>query len=279
MLQPQQLIPNSQSLSPVPLTVSNPYFRFKQFTVYHDRCAMKVTTDACLFGAWCAITAKAQERKDSTKETMAVPKEQETINYKPETLLDIGTGTGLLSLMMRQKNKVEIDAVEIDGDAAAQAAENVKTSGFDGIQALHQDLRSFQPDKTYDFIISNPPFYEDDLLSGKAQKDTAHHSGQLKLDELLQFVSTHLAPSGSFFLLMPFKRHDELVQKLSAHKLHIFHKIIVRPSTRHQPFRLMLHCTPSPITQSIESEISIRNDKNDYTHEFVALLKDYYLYL
>lgn len=259
--------------------MSNPYFRFKQFTVYHDRCAMKVTTDACLFGAWCAVTAKAQGREEGTKEAMGAPREQETTNHKPETLLDIGTGTGLLSLIMRQKNKVKIDAVEIDGDAAAQAAENVKASGFEGIRVLHQDLCSFHPGKAYDFIISNPPFYEDDLLSGKAQKDTAHHSGRLKLDELLHFVSTHLAPDGSFFLLMPFKRHDELMQKLSAHKLHVSHKIIVRPSTRHQPFRLMLHCTPSPADRMIESEISIRNDKNDYTDEFVALLKDYYLYL
>lgn len=261
--------------------MSNPYFRFKQFTIFHDRCAMKVTTDACLFGAWCAEegTTKTQRREGFTKETIDTPNEPETTNNKPETLLDIGTGTGVLSLMVRQKNWVEIEAVEIDAEAAAQAAENVEASGFDGIRVLHQDLRSFNPRKTYDFIISNPPFYEDDLASGKAQKDTAHHSEHLKLDELLLFVSRHLSPNGSFFLLMPFKRHDELMQKLPSHNLFISHKITVRQSTRHQPFRLMLHCTPSPVNELIENEISIRDEANNYTEEFVDLLKDYYLNL
>jgi tRNA1Val (adenine37-N6)-methyltransferase len=258
----------------------NPYFRFKQFTIFHDRCAMKVTTDACLFGAWCAeeITTKAQGREGFTKEGNDAPNEPETRNNEPETLLDIGAGTGLLSLMVRQKNVVEIDAIEIDAEAAAQAAENVEASGFEGIRVLHQDLRSFNPEKTYDFIISNPPFYEDDLASGKAKKDTAHHSGQLKLDELLLFVSRHLSPDGSFFLLMPFKRHDELMQQLPSYNLFISHKTIVRQSTRHQPFRLLLRCTPSP-TNSIQNEISIRDEADNYTGEFVDFLKDYYLYL
>jgi tRNA1Val (adenine37-N6)-methyltransferase len=271
------LIPNSQYQIPLP----NPYFRFRQFTVFHERCAMKVTTDACLFGAWCAgeITTKTPGHGGFTKETNDAPDEPETINHKPETLLDIGTGTGLLSLMVRQKNKVAIDAVEIDAEAAAQAAENVDASGFGGIRVLHQDLRSFNPGKAYDFIISNPPFYEDDLTSGKARKDTAHHSGNLKLDELLLFVRRHLSPNGSFFLLMPFKRQAELAQKLLSHNLFIFHKITVRQSTRHQPFRLMLRCAPSPVDRSIENEISIRDEADNYSEEFVGLLKDYYLYL
>lgn len=258
----------------------NPYFRFKQFTIFHDRCAMKVTTDACLFGAWCAqeVATKAQRREGFTKERNDAPEEQETRNDKPETLLDIGAGTGLLSLMVRQKNVVETDAIEIDAEAAAQAAENVKASGFDGIRVLHQDLRSFNPGKTYDLIISNPPFYEDDLASGKAKKDTAHHGEHLKLDDLLLFVREHLSPNGSFFLLMPFKRHDELMQKLPSNNLFISQKITVRQSTRHQPFRLMLRCTPSPV-DSIQNEISIRDEADNYTGEFVDLLKDYYLYL
>lgn len=257
----------------------NPYFRFKQFTIFHDRCAMKVATDACLFGAWCAEITKAQGRGEFPKETNDAREEPQTSNFKPPACLDIGTGTGLLSLMVRQKNKIQIDAMEIDAEAAAQAAENVEASGFEGIRILHQDLRSFNPGKTYDVIISNPPFYEDDLASGKAKKDTAHHSEHLKLDELLFFVSRHLSPKGSFFLLMPFKRHDELMQKLSSHKLFISYKIIVRQSTSHQPFRLMLCCTSSPVNKSLENEICIRDEANNYTKEFVDLLKDYYLYL
>ena len=136
--------------------MSNSYFNFKQFTVNQDRCAMKVTTDSCLFGTWVA------------KEMQAAT----THNVK--TMLDIGAGSGLLSLMVAQKNAVLIEAVEIDADAAQQARENVAASPWkDKINVVNRDVLQWKPSHSYDFIFSNPPFYENDLKSDKKGKNIA----------------------------------------------------------------------------------------------------------
>jgi tRNA1Val (adenine37-N6)-methyltransferase len=237
----------------------NPYFRFKQFTVFHDRCAMKVTTDACLFGAWCA-----REIGEMTNEC---PK-----------LLDIGAGTGLLPLMIRQKNEAAIDAVEINREAAAQAKENVENSGFANISILNRDIRDFEPSLPYDVIVSNPPFYEQDLPSEDESRNTALHSHHLKLQELLQFAGKHLSPGGRFFLLMPYRRHDEVMRRLDEHDFYLQTKITVCQTPRHKPFRLMLCCSKEPASLK-ENEIIICNESNHYTKEFSELLGEYYLYL
>jgi len=148
--------------------MGNPYFRFKQFMVYQDRCAMKVTTDACLFGAWCAM-------------------EIENAKLKIKNVLDIGAGTGLLSLMAAQRNRhITIDAVEIENEAAAQAQSNIEASPWrDRIHLYATDIRSFQSLVKYDAIISNPPFYEKEIVSADREKNTAHHSTDLELEQLL----------------------------------------------------------------------------------------------
>ena len=131
--------------------MANPYFSFKQFTVRHDRCAMKVTTDSCLFGAWMA------------RELQQLSGIQD--------IWDIGTGSGLLSLMVAQKNNVVIDAIEIDPAAAAQASENSSASPWsENIRIIHEDVRTADPGKKYDVIISNPPFYERELPPATTEK-------------------------------------------------------------------------------------------------------------
>src|SRR5688572_25058776 len=138
----------------------NTYFQFKQFTIHQDRSAMKVTTDACLFGAWCATE----------------------INQDNKRLLDIGTGTGLLSLMIAQKNKLLIDAVEIEEQAAVQAVENVKASPWkESVHVIHKNIRDFNSEKKYNYIISNPPFYENELSGERMEKNIAHHDAGLKM--------------------------------------------------------------------------------------------------
>lgn len=240
--------------------MANSYFRFKKFTVRQDACAMKVTTDACLFGAWCAAQLAMQASAG-------------------KTVLDIGTGTGLLSLMVRQKNEVEIDAVEIDEAAAAQAQQNVTESPWPKtINVIHSDLLRMSFSKSYDYIISNPPFYERELQSPDHRHNTAHHSTQLPLQALLQFIVQHLQPQGIFFLLLPYKRVHEIRSLLQENNLHIQQEVTVRQTEAHAPFRIMLQGGFEKHTVNT-STIVIAGADQQYTTDFTILLKDYYLYL
>jgi tRNA1Val (adenine37-N6)-methyltransferase len=242
--------------------MANSFFKFKQFTIHQDQCAMKVTTDACLFGAWTADAIK---------------------NYKLKinNCIDIGTGTGLLSLMAAQQNKnLLIQSIELDADAAAQAKENVNQSTFSNrIEIIATDIRSFQPTKPYDCIISNPPFYENELQSGNSKKNTAHHSTDLSLKELLAFIYTHLAENGVFFLLLPYKRNDEIISLLQEQQLFIHEKIHVKPSARHDWFRVMIRGSKKETQGYKEEEFTIQKNEKEYSDAFIDLVRDYYLYL
>jgi tRNA1Val (adenine37-N6)-methyltransferase len=238
--------------------MSNPYFQFKQFTVFHDRCAMKVTTDACLFGAWCA------EEISKTNSTQ---------------LLDIGAGTGLLSLMIAQKNSLKIDAIEIDKEAAQQASENMALSPWkEQINVVNEDIAAFHAGKKYDCIVSNPPFYENELTSKQDRKNLAHHSSQLPFAQLLKLTKDLLAGEGVFYLLLPFKRIKEAEELIGQRQFFIHKKVVVHPSVSHPPFRVMFMCSLKN-KETSASQIFIRDENQHYTPAFVALLKDYYLYL
>lgn len=236
----------------------NPYFRFKQFTVYHDRCAMKVTTDGCLFGAWCAALLENKEGK----------------------ALDIGTGTGLLSLMVAQKTSLEVDAVELDAEAAAQAAQNIAQSPWNNrIRVHHSDIQHFQPAAPYPFIFSNPPFYEKEWQSDAAGRNVAHHGLGLRLGSLVSEMARLLAPEGTALLLLPFKREKEIQKVFSAGGLHAHQTITVHPSAAHPPFRLLMAVSHKPADAPLNKTLFIREKEGVYSTAFTALLKDYYLYL
>ncbi len=240
--------------------MSNSYFQFKQFTVHQDRCAMKVTTDSCLFGAWVAGEL-AKEKTDQT------------------SLLDIGTGTGLLSLMIAQKTGVAINTIEIDTAAYGQAKENITVSPWkERIQLFNDDIRQFNFSKKYDFIVSNPPFYENELQSPGKERNIAHHSADLSLTDLFEIIKNNLSSNGSFFLLLPYKRNEEINDLLKKYNLYASKKIVVRQTTKHDYFRILLKGNLlNPETKT--EEIAIRNTNQEYTREFIQLLKDYYLYL
>lgn len=237
----------------------NPYFQFKQFTVFHDRSAMKVTTDACLFGGWCA-------------------EEINKSNLESCSLLDIGTGTGLLSLMIAQKNKCIIDAVEIDESAAQQAIENSEASPWKERISVHQKNILEHTDKQYSVIVCNPPFYEKELKSTNEKKNEAHHDSSLKLIELFSYLNSRLLGDGNFYLLLPYKRIKEAEKLLQKEGLLIEKKIIVATSPNHKPFRVMIKGGQRKTIKD-EVHLYITNSEQQYSEEFVELLKDYYLYL
>lgn len=225
---------------------------------------MKVTTDACLFGAWVAEKIRIQASE-------------------VRSLLDIGTGTGLLSLMLTQKNpELKIDAIEMDEEAAQQANENILSSLWqDTVNVINADARSYSYVHKYDIVISNPPFYEKELKGDDKRKNIAHHNEGLLLHELLAVIKNNLKVNGRFFLLLPYKRNPEIKDLLRQHEFDISEMIFVRQSEKHDFFRIMLtgKLNPNENTETVFDEISIWNEKQQYTPGFVSLLKDYYLYL
>lgn len=239
--------------------MSNTYFQFKQFIIHQQNCAMKVCTDACLFGAWVAgKVGRGQMAVDSA--------------------LDIGTGTGLLSLMIAQRSDARIDAVELDEHAAQQAAENFELSNWgERLQVIQGDIRTVHLGKKYDLIISNPPFFENDLKSPDAQRNLALHSQELGLDELLAAAKKQLSDNGKFAVLLPYHRKEAFI-KLALNEGFFFEEeVVVKQTPSHNYFRVMFLFGREPVTSKNES-IVIR-DREQYTSAFTELLKDYYLKL
>lgn len=245
--------------------MANSYFQFKLFTVHQQNCAMKVSTDSCIFGA---LVADFFAEK-SLKETAII-----------SHFLDIGTGTGLLSLMLAQKTDVLIDAVEIDAPAFIQAAENFTSSPFaKRITIFKEDILKYPNTKKYDGIICNPPFYERDLKSVDAKKNAAKHDTSLTFIQLIYAVKSLLKPSGLFAVLLPFHRLEEFIKEALLQNLFLQKKILLRHTLQHPYFRGVLIFSNIRIQTSVVSELSIKNSEEQYTPEFINLLKDYYLYL
>ncbi len=232
---------------------------------------MKVTTDACLFGAWAGEVVRSLET--------GVRSKSDTV----KKVLDIGAGTGLLSLMLAQKNpSARIDAIELDEAAAEQADQNVKASPWaNRIRIIHADARGFSYPHRYDIIISNPPFYEKELKADDIKKNMARHNESLLLRELVDLIKKHLEPEGHFFLLLPYKRHEEIRELLQQNEMTLSEIQLVRPSVVHGYFRILVagQLKENPGSETLFGDIAVRNEHHDYTPAFSQLLKDFYLHI
>lgn len=255
----------------------NNYFQFKQFTVQQERAALKVSTDSCLFGAW--VAEEVRGRKDDVRSMMYELGTPLTTHYSLLTILDIGTGTGLLMLMLAQKCNASIDGIEIDEPSYEQAKENISASIWkERLQLFHGDVKQFGFTAKYDLIISNPPFYEGDLKSDAKSRNVAMHDAGLKLDELISIVANNLSADGCFAVLLPFTRAIYMIELAAAANLHLQKHVQVKQSVKHGFFRSMLLFTRTKAQPFVE-ELAIKDANNEYTKDFVNLLKDYYLYL
>jgi tRNA1Val (adenine37-N6)-methyltransferase len=236
----------------------NPYFQFKEFTIHQDRCAMKVCTDACILGAWFADKTPAWS-----------------------DVLDIGSGTGLLMLMLAQKHKGRIMGIELDLEAYRQLRENIDQSPWSQmLRVFPGDVRSFSFSGKFDFIISNPPFYEGDLPAAAEAANLARHSRQLTLAELLSVIDANLSPQGSFGILLPYHRTGWFEDRAaSAHGFALQEKLLIRQTPGHEFFRSILYFSRRRDGFIPTSELIIRDEHGNYTGDFVRLMKDYYLYL
>lgn len=239
--------------------MANSYFQFKQFRIDQGQCAMKVTTDACLLGGYVAQEQVAQQH-----------------------ILDIGAGTGLLSLMLAQATTVAIDAVELDEQAAIQCQENFRQSPWAErltlFQSAVQDFASTTQNR-YDLIISNPPYFPNHIKNKNAIKSQARHTDTLSFADLVRSVQQLLMENGCFYLILPTYEHQLFHHEAEQQGLFCQKQIHIRDRQDTAVIRVIgKYGKELPEAIAIE-EFIIKQDKATYTAAFIALLKAYYLYL
>ncbi len=232
--------------------MSHSYFQFKQFTVWHDRCAMKVGTDGVLLGAWAPVEGARR-------------------------VLDVGTGTGLVALMMAQRSLASIVAVEMDEPAARQARENAGRSPWaDRIEVVQADFTLYHPQEKFDVIVSNPPYFADSLRCPDAQRTNARHTGALTYETLLQGASAMLTNDGSFTLIAPAEMTDRIIDIARAFGLFPVRKLLVR--TRPEGgFRRVLLTFLFEERTCVAEELLTEVERHRYSEAYVELTKEFYL--
>jgi len=240
--------------------MANSWFQFKQFLVKQESAAMKVCTDSCVFGA-------------------TVPVDSEV-----KSVLDIGTGTGLLALMLAQRTSDHtwIDAVEMNEEASQQAQDNFFNSPWDNRIKLYtcsiQDYFKFTP-KQYDLIVCNPPFFSASLKTGNTSKDMALHQSHLLIDELMQVISFMLKATGNAYLLISIYEEANFIKAANNVGLHV-NRFQSMYDNEGKLIRYVLHLRKdSKHVKNTEEKFVIRNSDNVYTAQFVDALKDFYLHL
>ena len=236
--------------------MSNSYFRFKQFMIEQERCAMKVTTDACIQGAWTPVLPGVKR------------------------VLDIGAGTGLLSLMLAQRNTdIFIDAIEFDHEAAGQARDNVNSSLWkERINIIEGDVRNYLSSHKFDLIITNPPFFSSSLLSDEAKKNMARHNLSLTYADLLKAIEDNLAADGYVSILLPYSEY--LIWRSLCEKIDWFE--IGKLSVMHRPeagVKRVVGLFSKKKSFLNEQTLIIQDDEDKYSPEFTRLLSPFYLAL
>lgn len=236
--------------------MSNTYFQFKQFTIHQGDCAMKVSTDACIQGAWAQVPSGCKR------------------------ILDVGCGTGLLALMLAQRfSNCIIDAIEIDERAAAQAKRNVAESIFaKQITILHSDALTYPFEHTYDFIICNPPFFSNSLKGPNNNRNLARHQQELTLSTLFTLFQKNTSSTAQVCILLPVDEFATFEQIVSTHNWFVNKKLFIKPMDSKTANRVVAICS-SVNTDCDQHELVIYNAVHAYTPLCKQLLAPYYLHL
>jgi len=236
--------------------VSTKPFKFKEFTISQDQCAMKIGTDAVLLGAWSA-----------TEKTT-------------DSILDIGAGTGILSLMLAQRSYAQlIDALEIDDDAYEQCVDNFEQSPWgDRLFCYHASLEQFVEDieDQYDLIICNPPFYSEDYKTDNTQRDLARFQDTMPFQFLLESVSKLLSGTGLFSVIIPFKEESSFIKTASKLKLYPNRILQIRGNPNSEIKRSLIEFSFRE-SETIIKSLIIETDRHKYTQDYINLTKDFYL--
>ena len=237
--------------------MSNDWFEFKQFRIEQGQTAMKVGTDGVLLGAWTEI--------DNCK-----------------TVLDIGTGTGLIALMLAQRNPLaQITGVEIDKQASQQAQANFSNSKWSPrLRIENTTIQSFakHSQKQFDAIVSNPPFFRNGYASPHKQRQLARQNDSLSFDDLLQAVQKLLNKTGTFSVIIPMENKDEFIEKAEQKHLYIIRCTEIYPTNKSEKAKRVL-LSFSKIKHKVEnSKLVIEPEqRHQYSKEYIALTQDFYL--
>ncbi|WBU87888.1 tRNA1(Val) (adenine(37)-N6)-methyltransferase [Cellulophaga omnivescoria] len=239
-------------------------FIFKQFTINQDRCAMKIGTDGVLLGAWASV------------------------DHNPYSILDIGAGTGIIALMLAQRSAADnIEAIELDADAYEQCTDNFEASDWaDRLFCFHAGFDEFvdeyatdetEEDELYDLIVSNPPFYAEEVTSGNEARDNARQNTSLPFNELVSGVAKLLTANGRFATIIPYKEEEKFIKLAENFKLYPLKVTRVKGNAKAEVKRSLLEFQKTPSTNLEIKQLVIEEDRHIYTQDYIDLTKDFYL--
>lgn len=235
---------------------SDKAFYFKQFHIHHDRCGMKVGTDGVLLGSWADISNKKK-------------------------ILDIGTGSGVIALMLAQRSSSDaiIDAVEINGQAFEQACENVAISPWPKkIKMSHSSIQNFEIETNYDLIVCNPPYFIKSLKPTDQNRAQSRHATDLTYPDLIASAKRLLAPNGILSIVLPIRESTEFSKEAGRLSFFTKRKCSIRTKSAKPIDRILMEFSPGRSVVNEVNELTIQNEKGEWTKSYLELVSPFYLW-
>lgn len=229
-------------------------FNFKKFSIHQNNAAMKIGTDGILIGAWVNISKKFKG-------------------------LDIGSGTGIITIMLCQRNlNLELDSIELSQSAVMDAKINIENSNWSNrIKLFHQDLKDFHPDSNYDLIVSNPPYFKKSLQPSNSERSKARHQNDLKLEDILKFSNQNLTKDGSLNIILPFEQKKEAIEFAKKHGLNAIRECSVYPKPNKAPHRILIEFSRCENKQLIKESLVIEEaGRHNYSEDYKKLTREFY---
>ena len=235
--------------------MANNYFRFKQFTIQQEKAAMKVGTDGILLGAWADVSACKR-------------------------ILDVGTGTGLIALMLAQRSEAIVTAIEIEKNATEQARENVSNSSWSSrVIVDHISFQEFEEKSNgfFDLIVSNPPFFRNSLKANGEERTLARHNDSLSFEELISGSYKMLSSVGKLAVILPFEAKEDFMNSAAVENLFLVRQTIIHPEESKKANRVLLELSKKK-TVPQENRLVIYSDQKVYSNSFTELTRNFYLH-
>ncbi|WP_265856242.1 tRNA1(Val) (adenine(37)-N6)-methyltransferase [Pedobacter sandarakinus] len=228
-------------------------FKFKQFEIDQAGCAMKINTDGVLLGAMAAFQS-------------------------PRRILDIGTGTGVIAMMLAQRFEgAQVEAIEIDKEAALAAGNNFKRSTFGNrLSVYHISIEDFISDRKYDLVVSNPPFFVNDLKSSELRKGIARHADETFFESLIKKANSLLTEKGSIWIILPNKQAGQVIDFAKAYSLNLIIKVNIHSDCTRPTIRQII-CLSKEAQELYETDFYIYDSPKLHTEAYQVLLKDFFL--